>query len=126
MRQTIITGLALTFLSLSNLVQAEDKATYFIAQVNITDNEIYFNSYGAKVAPLLQAAGAEVLAASPNHTLLEGEWPGNWTVIIKFESEEAALAWYQSDAYQTDTRPIRLDSTSLNNLLLVPSFTPPQ
>lgn len=126
MRNTILVGIGLAFISLANMAQAEESATYFVAQVEITDQETYFNSYGAKVAPQLQAVGAEILAASPNSTVLEGEWPGNWTVVIKFPSQEAALAWYQTDAYQKEIRPIRLQSASLNNLILVPSFAPPQ
>ncbi len=31
---------------------------------------------------------------------VEGEAPGPQTVIIKFESTEAAKAWYNSDEYQ--------------------------
>ncbi len=32
--------------------------------------------------------------------VLEGEWPATQTVIMEFDSVEAAKTWYFSDAYQ--------------------------
>ncbi|MFB1297975.1 DUF1330 domain-containing protein [Mycobacterium sp. pW049] len=45
-------------------------------------------------------AGATVLSIGHNPTVLEGEWPANQTVLLEFESVEAAKEWYYSDAYQ--------------------------
>jgi uncharacterized protein (DUF1330 family) len=52
-----------------------------------------------------QAAGAamggvKVLAVDPAPTVLEGTWHGNQTVVLEFESVDAARAWYESEAYQ--------------------------
>lgn len=125
MRNLLFASIALAFTALQGVAQSADNAVYFVAQIQITDPDGFFNSYGAKVGPNLLEAGAEVLAATPERTQLEGDWPGDWTVILKFPSQEKALEWYQSDAYQT-IRPLRLESTSLNNLLFVPGFVPPQ
>jgi uncharacterized protein (DUF1330 family) len=32
--------------------------------------------------------------------VLEGDWHGPQTVVLEFESVEAAREWYHSDAYQ--------------------------
>ena len=45
-------------------------------------------------------ATATVLAFGPVVETLEGEWHGTQTVLLEFESVEAAKEWYQSDAYQ--------------------------
>ncbi len=108
----------------STPVEAANNAVYLIAQVEITDQTEFFQAYGVKLAPLLQKAGAQVLVATPDRQKLEGDWPGNWTVVIKFASEADASNWYNSDAYQA-IRPTRLRATSLDNLALVPAFTPP-
>ena len=117
--------LALAIIGLNDAAQAEESPAYFIAQVQITDQTSYFNAYGANVGPLLEEAGAEILAATPVRQQLEGDWTGNWTVIIRFPSMEKALDWYRSDAYQA-IRPLRLQSTDENNIILVPGFVPPQ
>ena len=125
MKTFIHAVLALAIIALNGAAQAEESPAYFIAQVQITDQKSYFDAYGAKVGPLLEKAGAEILAATPDRQQLEGDWTGNWTVIIRFPSKEKALDWYRSDAYQA-IRPLRLQSTDENNIVLVPSFVPAQ
>jgi uncharacterized protein (DUF1330 family) len=43
---------------------------------------------------------AKVLAFGPAAETLEGEWHGTQTVLLEFESVDAAKEWYYSDAYQ--------------------------
>lgn len=45
-------------------------------------------------------AGATILSFGPVVENLEGEWHGTQTVLIEFETVEAAKEWYYSDAYQ--------------------------
>ncbi len=107
-------------------VMATADPVYMIAQIQIEDQETYFNEYGAGVFPILAEAGARVLVASPTVNTLEGEWAGNWTVVIEFSNEEAALdQWYNSDAY-VEVRKIRLAATSFGNMVVAPAFVPPQ
>jgi uncharacterized protein (DUF1330 family) len=44
--------------------------------------------------------GVNILAVDTNAETLEGTWHGNQTVVLEFESVDAARAWYESDAYQ--------------------------
>ncbi|MBB2991853.1 uncharacterized protein (DUF1330 family) [Mycolicibacterium iranicum] len=43
---------------------------------------------------------AKVLAFGPPTETLEGQWHGTQTVLLEFESVDAAKEWYYSDAYQ--------------------------
>jgi len=49
-------------------------------------------------------ANATVLAFGPPAETLEGQWHGTQTVLLEFESVEAAKEWYYSDAYQEALR----------------------
>lgn len=74
-------------------------AAYFIAQYVVKDPQLY-REYQAAAAPTVQAAGGEVIVFDVAAETIEGTPPGPQTVILKFESPEAAKAWYQSPAYQ--------------------------
>ena len=66
-------------------------------------------AYGRAAGPTIAQGGASVLAADPNPEVLEGEWHGNQTVVLEFESVEAARAWYESPAYQ-EILPLRTNN----------------
>jgi len=74
-------------------------AAYFIAQYVVNDPKLYREYQGA-AAPTIQASGGEVVAFDVAAETIEGTPPGPHTVIVKFESKEAAKAWYNSPAYQ--------------------------
>jgi uncharacterized protein (DUF1330 family) len=44
--------------------------------------------------------GATVVAVDGKPQVIEGSWHGSQTVVLEFESVEAARAWYESEAYQ--------------------------
>ncbi len=72
---------------------------YFIAQYVVTDPKLY-REYQSGAGPTIQASGGDVVAFDVAAETIEGTPPGSQTVIVKFESPEAAKAWYQSAAYQ--------------------------
>ena len=75
---------------------------YWIAHVTVTDPDPYA-LYAEGATEAFRAHGAKVLARGGRIEGLEGESrPRN--VIIEFESMEAALACYRSDAYQAAKR----------------------
>jgi len=84
-------------------------AAYFIAQYVVNDPKLY-REYQAAAAPTIQAAGGELVAFDSAAETIEGKPPGPHTVILKFESTEAAKAWYESSAYQA-ALPKRLAAT---------------
>jgi len=74
-------------------------AAYFIAQYVVNDPKLY-REYQAGAAPTIQAAGGELVAFDVAAETIEGTPPGPHTVVLKFESTEAAKAWYKSTGYQ--------------------------
>lgn len=44
--------------------------------------------------------GATILSVDTAPQLIEGSWHGDQTVVLEFESVDAARAWYASEAYQ--------------------------
>lgn len=84
-------------------------AAYFIAQYAVNDAKLYREYQGA-AGPTIQAAGGELVSFDVAAETIEGKPPGPQTVIVKFESTEAAKAWYNSPAYQA-ALPKRLAAT---------------
>lgn len=62
-------------------------------------------------------AGATLLAFDQKSEVLEGEWHGTQTVLLEFESAEAARAWYESEDYQKAIT-LRQAAADCNGVLL--------
>lgn len=93
---------------------------FLIAQIYTEDLTRYRAEYGRRVVPLIQAHGGEVLVGSPDAEPLEGEWAGNWTVVLRFPSRDAALAWYESVEY-APLKQARIELLAQrSNVVLVP------
>lgn len=75
------------------------------------------DGYGQASAPSLVQGGAAVLAVDTQPDVLEGEWHGDRTVVLEFESVEAARAWYTSAAYEK-AKPLRQAAADSNVVLL--------
>ena len=87
------------------------KPVYLIAQIDIKDYEKYLAEYGAPLLEQLTAIGAEVLAADADAKIFEGDWPGNWTAIIKFPSETIMSTFYHSEKY-AHLKSLRIEQLS--------------
>jgi len=97
---------------------------YAVAHIDVKDYDTYLAEYGLPVFEQFVAAGAEVLAATSEATTLEGEPLGNWTVIVKFPSADAASNWYQSEEY-APLKQMRVERLSrTGTTMLVPGFDP--
>ena len=83
-------------------------SAYFIASYRITDPKGYEPYPPAAVATLL-AHGCEPIVADYASQAIEGE-PGEVTVVLKFASKAAALAWYNSPEYQA-IKHLRTDNS---------------
>ena len=98
---------------------------YVIAQLEITNEDMFYNEYGSRTFPTVIENEGKILVTTQPSDKLEGEWIGNWTVIIEFPSKVGALDWYNSKAYQ-DAMPYRKNATAFSNLVVLDGFTPPQ
>ena len=74
-------------------------AAYFIAQYVVKDAKLY-REYQVAAGRTIQESGGEVVAFDVAAETIEGTPPGPQTVILKFDSTEAAKAWYRSPGYQ--------------------------
>ncbi len=84
-------------------------AAFFIAQYVVKDAKLY-REYQGLAGPTIAASGGEVIVFDVAAETIEGTPPGPQTVIVKFESTEAAKAWYNSPAYR-EALPKRLAAT---------------
>jgi uncharacterized protein (DUF1330 family) len=100
------------------------RPAYLIGQINVKDHPQYIDEYGRFVLAQGRRAGAEFLVATPDALTLEGEWSGNWTVVIRFPSSEAALGFYRSEEY-APLRQARVERlTDGGNLVMVEGLAP--
>jgi uncharacterized protein (DUF1330 family) len=60
---------------------------------------------------------AKVLAFGPAAETLEGQWHGTQTVLLEFESVDAAKEWYYSDAYQ-EALKLRQAAANCNGVIV--------
>jgi len=74
-------------------------AAFFVAQYTVNDAAKY-GEYAQGAGPTVAAHGGEVLSFDVAAETMEGTAPGPQTVIIKFDSAEAAKGWYNSAEYQ--------------------------
>lgn len=61
--------------------------------------------------------GSTLLAFDSKFEVLEGEWHGTQTVVLEFESVEAAREWYNSDAYQ-EAAKLRQAAADCNGVIV--------
>ncbi len=97
-------------------------SVYVIASYDIEDLEVY-EGYVPGVRALLQKHGAEILVADHEAKTIEGQGRGV-NVVLKFESEAAAMNWYNDPDYGP-VKKIRLDSTTNGTAILAKQFVPP-
>ncbi|MUL75814.1 DUF1330 domain-containing protein [Mycolicibacterium sp. CBMA 226] len=62
-------------------------------------------------------SSATIVSVDQNPQVLEGSWHGNQTVVLEFESVDAARTWYESDAYQAAAK-VRQSAADCNAVIL--------
>jgi uncharacterized protein (DUF1330 family) len=85
-------------------------SAYVVVEATVRDQEAR-DRYGSQATPLIRQFGGEVLVLGP-WKLLFGESAYQNGMIIRFPDKDAALAWYNSPAYQVllEIRGVGLDS----------------
>jgi uncharacterized protein (DUF1330 family) len=73
--------------------------------------------YANASMPSIIEHDAKVLVVDENVEVLEGRWHGTRTVIVEFESVEAARAWYNSPSYRK-AQPLRAAASTCNVVIL--------
>lgn len=75
-------------------------AAYFVFNHKVLDSEILNNDYLPKAVECLNKFNPEILAVHQGVSVVEGETSYDRLVILKFESREQAMEWYNSKEYQ--------------------------
>ena len=97
-------------------------SVYFIASYDIENAEAH-ERYALAAGPLLEKHGGEILIADDDAKAIEGVGATS-NVVIKFESEAAAMNFYNDPDYRP-LQKIRLDSTKNGTVVLAKQFDPP-
>ncbi|OHV06399.1 hypothetical protein C1Y40_00709 [Mycobacterium talmoniae] len=87
---------------------------YVILTEAIKDPEgmkAYAQAAGAAMGP------ASILSVDTAPQVIEGDWHGDQTVVLEFESVDAARAWYESEAYQKAAK-LRQAAADCNAVIL--------
>ena len=74
-------------------------SSYFIALINIHDPARY-EEYLAGFDEVFEKHEGEVVAVEDSPRVLEGKWPAERTVLIRFRDDQALRKWYESNEYQ--------------------------
>ena len=74
-------------------------------------------TYGEASTASVIEHGAKVLSVDEHPQVLEGEWHGTQTVVLEFESVEAAREWYNSDTYQ-EAAKLRQAAADCNGVIV--------
>jgi len=97
-------------------------SAYLFAQVDVIDHEKFFQEYGMPTFGLITEGGGELLFATKEVTVKEGQSYGCWTILAKFESEDALNKFYESEEY-APLKKLRIDKLSNGgNLLAIPGL----
>ncbi len=92
-------------------------AAYVIADVKVNDPEQY-KQYTALSPAAVKAAGGEFLVRGGRAEKLEGDWTPQRMVVTRFESYDAAKAFYDSALYR-EARARRAGATEYFNMIVV-------
>jgi uncharacterized protein (DUF1330 family) len=72
---------------------------YVIFTEDIHD-QAQIDAYAQQAVPTILQAGGKILVVDDAPEQIEGSWHGTRTVVVEFESVEAARNWYTSAEYQ--------------------------
>ena len=74
-------------------------SAYVVFEIEVSDPQRY-ERYKALSGPAVAAAGGRYLARGGRTASLEGTEPPSRSVLIEFDSLEAAVAFYEGEAYR--------------------------
>jgi uncharacterized protein (DUF1330 family) len=95
---------------------------YVIFTEDIHDQD-QINAYAQKAIPTIVQAGGQIVVVDDAPEQIEGDWHGTRTVVLEFESVEAARNWYHSAEYQ-EHAPLR-HAAADNKAAIVAGFEMP-
>jgi uncharacterized protein (DUF1330 family) len=82
-----------------------------------------FDGYVQKALPTILQSGGRPIIVHDDPEVVEGTWHGTRTVVLEFDSVEAARNWYRSSEYQVIAGERRACAES--NAVIVRGFQMP-
>lgn len=95
---------------------------YMIGIIDVKDFQTYAEQYGMPVGEMFAEVGAEIVVATQEVEVLEGDWPGNWTVVVKVPSAEVARDLYHSERYAPFRQARQETLANATTLLIAPAL----
>ena len=86
-------------------------AYYMVADMNITDREL-FAEFAETVPATVQQYGGRYLIRGGRSEVAQGDWSPDRLVVIEFDSEDQAKAWYDSPEYESPKQTLARCSNS--------------
>lgn len=74
-------------------------AAYMIFDIEVLDPQQY-DEYRKLAAPTVAQCGGRYIVRGGEARGLEGGWDPKRVVVLRFDSKEQALAWYESPEYR--------------------------
>jgi len=99
-----IAGTAIGALADQTMHAQSKPPAYFVAEIDVTNPDIY-KTYVERNTSVVKAHGGRFLVRGGKTTVMDGE-PPKRVVIIAWDNEDNARAWYTSAAYK-EIIPIR-------------------
>lgn len=72
----------------------------YVIFTEVINDQAAYDAYVEKALPTIIESGGKPLVIQDDPEVIEGQWHGPRTVVLEFESVEAARRWYNSDGYQ--------------------------
>jgi uncharacterized protein (DUF1330 family) len=99
----IVAGFGLGAVAVESLHAQAKPPVYYIAEVDVTNQEGYAKEYAPKVQATTRAAGGRILAAGGKVTVFEGAPPKRVAVQV-WDSVEKIQAWRNSKEYRENRK----------------------
>ena len=94
---------------------------YVVVLLDVHDTARYVE-YARRASVIEAKYGGRPLVAGDAVEIVEGDWPGERTVVLEFPSLDAARAWYADPEYQS-LLPLRHEATD-SRILFIEGFQP--
>ena len=100
-----VAGVAVGGLAVEGLHAQAKPPAYYVAEVNVANEDVYSKEWAPKVAETMKAAGGTYIARGTNIQGFDGTAPKR-VVIMKWDNMDKLKAWREGAAYKA-LAPIR-------------------
>ena len=100
----IVAGFGLGAVAIESLHAQAKPPVYYIAEIDVTNQEGYVKEYVPKVQATIKASGGRILAAGGKVTPIEGAPPKPRVVVQMWDSVEKIQAWRNSKEYKENRK----------------------